>query len=72
MLLGMIRFIQGEIVINSDMPEDIQYVTLWHESLHAIESQMGAELGEKVVEGLAFHIVDFLADNGVPTSEWAS
>lgn len=65
----MIRFMTCEILLNEDCPEMLRYITLWHESLHAFETQMGVEFGEKTVEGLAFHIVNFLIENGLPASK---
>ena len=67
MLAGQIRYIPGEIAIDTCLGHDQQCLTLWHEIMHGIEDEMQLKLGdmqEQVIDAFARGVYQVLQDNG--------
>jgi hypothetical protein len=70
LLWGKITHASGELYIWDGLSPDQQYVVLWHEMLHGIESQHDLDLGEGPLDTLAYGIVSLLEHNDLlPTPE---
>jgi hypothetical protein len=66
LLCGQIHHRTSEIFINSDLGEEMQYITLLHEVLHGIAEHAQLELGdhgETVIDVFARGIYQVAKDN---------
>lgn len=62
-LHGQMDWLEYKIKLSNHNPDIYQFVTLWHEVLHALENVYGIRLSERQVEALATLIVQVLQDN---------
>lgn len=62
---GSIIYAQSTIRIDDQATLDYRAAVLWHEMLHAILTQSGHEHDEKLIDALAYGIVQILRDNPV-------
>jgi len=67
-LYGEINYHEFVIRLSEDNTHESRFVTLWHETLHAIETAYGLELSEDEVTALATAIAQVLQDN--PGLNW--
>lgn len=67
MLAGQIRYMTGEIAIDSVLGYEQRCLTLWHEIMHGIEDEMQLRLGdeqERIIDAFARGVYQVLQDNG--------
>jgi len=61
--MGLCDTLNQTIWIQNDLKEDTQRETLLHEILHAISDEMGLNLAEAQVAGIAIGVLAVLMDN---------
>ena len=67
LLAGQIRHMDCCILIAEDCSQEYACLTLWHEIMHGIETQMQLDLGndrERIIEAFARGVYQVLQDNG--------
>lgn len=67
MLSGEIRYQDCEIALAENTSHEWKCLSLWHEIMHGIESQMQLDLGEnqeQIIEAFARGVYQVLQDNG--------
>ena len=62
-MCGRLIFAKSEIIINSDSDEFSRRQTLWHEILHGLFEQASIKHDEKIIDTLAYGIIQVLDDN---------
>ena len=67
-LLGQAKQRDTELQVRADMPADRERAIVWHEILHAVESDAGIELPEEHVRAMAAGLFAVLRDNPALTA----
>lgn len=60
---GWVRFSESNIYLDKRLDTFAQKQVLWHEILHGLAAQMGADLPENVIDAFAYGILGVLQDN---------
>jgi len=63
LLNGLIEHNQCKIAINPDSNEQVKYVTVWHEIIHAILAFGPHKVSEGTIETLSLGVVEALRRN---------
>lgn len=60
---GSIDYAPFEILLDSELGIQGNYVTLWHEIVHAILEHAGRDIPDEVIDTMAHGIVQVIRDN---------
>jgi len=65
--MGRCDYKNNRILINNELPEEVQHEVLVHEVIHYIDNALDLELAESQVSGLAIGVLSFIRDGYRPS-----